>query len=126
LGVPHVSCAIKVGEVTGGCMIAERMTEEGLERIKLPLPALITVPKGINEPRFPSLKGKIGATRSEITVWSARDIGADVSRIGLRGSPTTVVKVSAPRRRRAGRILQGTLEQQVEALLSKLREANVL
>ena len=126
LGVPHVSCVMGVGEVKDGCMITERMTEDGLERMELSLPALITVPKGINEPRFPSLKGKIGAARSEITVWSARDIAADASRIGLRGSPTRVVKVSTPRRRRGGRILEGTLERQVRSLLSKLREADVL
>jgi len=68
LGIPHISCVIKVREVTNEHMVAERMTEEGTERIKLSLPGLITVSKGINEPRFPSLKGKIKAARSSTII----------------------------------------------------------
>ncbi|GAF93074.1 unnamed protein product, partial [marine sediment metagenome] len=54
LGVPHVSCVTKICELTDGYMIVERMTDRGIEQIKLSLAALITVGKGINEPRYPS------------------------------------------------------------------------
>jgi len=126
LGVPHVSCVIRVREVTDGCIITERMTEEGTEQIKLSLPALITLPKGINEPRFPSLKGKIGAIRSEIAVWGAQSIAADVSKIGLQGSPTRVIKISTPEHHRQAEMLEGTVAEQVTALLSKLRQVEIL
>lgn len=126
LGVPHVSSVYRVREVTNGCIITERMTDEGSEQIKLPLPGLITVPKGINEPRFPSLKGKIDAIRSEIAVWSAQDITADANKIGLKGSPTRVIKMSTPERHREAEILEGTVQEQVTALLSKLWEAEIL
>lgn len=126
LGIPHVTCVVKVHGVTHGCMIAERITEEGVERLKLSLPGLVTVTKGINEPRYPSLKGKIRATKAEIAFWSARDIAADASKVGLKGSPTRVIKMSAPDRRRAGRILEGSVQEQATALLSRLREAEIL
>ena len=126
LGVPHVSCVIRVHGVADGCIIAERMTEDGSARIKFSLPGLITVSKGINEPRFPSLKGKIRAVRSEIPIWSAQDIGADASRIGLRGSPVRVIRIFAPERRARGQMLEGTVREQVTALVAKLREANIV
>ena len=107
-------------------MTVERMTERGIEQIKLLLPALITVSKGINEPRPPSLRGKITATRSDITVWSAQDISADASKIGLKGSPTRVVKMATPQHERQGQFLEGSVQEQVTDLVSKLRQAEVL
>ena len=126
LGIPHVSCAIKIHEVTDEYMVAERLAEEAIEKVKLSLPGLITVSKGINEPRFPSLRGKIKAARAEIEIWTAHDIGADESKIGLKGSPTRVVRMTTPEHHRAGQILEGSIAEQVTNLASKLRQAEVL
>lgn len=126
LGVPHISCVIKIDEVTDEYMITERMTEEGIEKVKLSLPCLITVSKGINEPRFPSLRGKIKAARAEIEVWSAHDIGADESKTGLKGSPTRVVKMTTPKHHRERQMLEGSVQGQVTNLVSKLQQAKVL
>ncbi len=126
LGVGHVCCVMKISEVGDGNMTVERMTEVGIERIKLSLPALITVSKGINEPRFPSLKWKVNAARSEIEVWFAQDIGADENKIGLKGSPTRVVKMTTPQHNRQGQILEGSTAEQVTDLVSKLHQAEIL
>jgi len=126
LGIPHVSCVIKVHDVTDKYMVTGRMIEEGIEKVKLSLPGLITVSKGINEPRLPSLKGKITAARSDITVWSATDIAADSNKIGLKGSPTQVIKMTTPEHHRAGQILEGSVDEQVANLVSKFRQAKIL
>jgi len=126
MGVPHISCVIKIHEVTNEYMIAGRMTEDSIEKVKLSLPGLITVCKEINEPRFPSMKWKIKAARSEIEVWSARDIGADENKIGLKGSPTRVVKMTSPNHSRAGQVLEGSIDEQVMDLVSKLQQAEIL
>ncbi len=126
LGLPYVSCVTRVQELTNGSMTAERIAEEGLERIRFSLPALMTVAKGINEPRFPSLKRKLRALRSEIPVWSPQDVSADVNKIGLKGSATRVSKMFAPRRRTTGQVLEGTVQEQVTALLAKLRETGLI
>ncbi len=126
LGVPHISCVIKIHEVTNEYMVAGRMTEDSIEKVKLSLPGLITVCKGINEPRFPSMKWKIKAAMSEIGVWSAHDIGADENKIGLKGSPTRVVKMTTPKHHRAGQMLEGSVDEQVMDLVSKLRQAEIL
>ena len=126
LGIPHISCVIKIEEVTDEYMVTGRMTEGAIEKVKLSLPGLITVCKGINEPRQPSLRGKITAVKSDITVWSAQDIGADAGKIGLKGSPTRVVKMTTPRHERQGQFLDGSVAEQVTDLVSKLHQRQVL
>jgi len=126
LGIPHISCIIEIDEVTDEYMVTGRMTEDSIERVKLSLPGLITVSKGINEPRPPSLKGKIAAAKSNIAVWSVNDINADEDKIGLKGSPTRVVKMTTPRHERQGQFLEGSVAEQVTGLVSKLRQAEIL
>ena len=126
LGVPHVSCVIKIHEIADEYMVVARMTEDGTEEIKLLLPGLITVSRGINEPRYPSLKGKINAVRSEIEVWKAQDIDADEAKIGLKGSPTRVIKMTTPQQNREGMFLEGTAQEQVADLAVMLRQKELL
>jgi len=75
----------------------ERIVEDGFERLEVPLPALVTVIKDINEPGFPTLKGKIDARSTPIAVWGQEDLGMDKGQLGLTGSPTRVVKVFSPK-----------------------------
>ena len=126
LSIPHISCVIKIDEVTDQYMVTERMTEDGIEKVNLLLPGLITVCKGINKPRPPSLKGKINAVKSDIIVWSAHDINADEDKIGLKGSPTRVIKMTTLQHRRQGRFLEGSALKQVSNLVSELRQSQVL
>jgi len=126
LGVPHVTYVKKIHEIADGRITVERMTEEGSEKIRFPLPGLLTVVKEINEPRLPSLKGKMRAKKAEIPIWSARDVEADGERTGLQGSPTWVMKIFAPELKSSGEILQGSLEEQVEKLVHKLRETKIV
>ena len=126
LGICHACCVVKICEADDGNMTLERMTERGIERIKLSLPGLITVCKGINEPRFPSLEGKIKAARAWVEIWSAQDISADEDKIGLKGSPTRVIKMTTPQHNRQGQILEGSTRRQVTDLVSKLRQVETL
>ncbi|NLS45156.1 MAG: electron transfer flavoprotein subunit beta/FixA family protein [Firmicutes bacterium] len=78
-------------------LTAERVVEEGLELIKTPLPALVTVIKDINQPEFPTLAGKLNAKSREIPIFSPDDLGISNNEVGLRGSPTRVVKIFKPK-----------------------------
>ena len=98
----------------------ERMNEDGYDRVQLPLPALLTVVKEINEPRFPSLKGMMRAKKAVITTWSAADIGADPVRCGLNGSPTWVKRIFIPEIKCQGEMFSGTPEAQVKSLVDAL------
>jgi electron transfer flavoprotein beta subunit len=53
MGIPHTTCVRKIEEIREGYIRCQRMTEDGYEVIEMPLPALITVVKEINEPRLP-------------------------------------------------------------------------
>jgi electron transfer flavoprotein beta subunit len=121
LNIPYVTCVQKVREIEKGFMQVERMMDDGYDVVRLPLPALLTVVKDINEPRVPSLKGKMRAKKAEIRCCSAVDIMADENCIGLAGSPTQVVKVFTPPPRGDRTVFSGTPEEQVMQLVQQLK-----
>jgi len=120
LGIPHTTYVRKIEEIREGYIRCQRMTDDGYEVIEMPLPALITVVKEINEPRLPSLKGMMRAKKAVIPVWTAEDIGADKNKCGLKGSPTQVIKTFVPVHDVKSEMLEGTPEQQASALAEKL------
>lgn len=121
LNIPQVTYVKKIENIEAKRARVERMTEEGYEIIETPLPCLLTVVKEINEPRLPSLKGKMKAKKVEITRWNAEDLNCDFDKIGLDGSPTRVVKIFTPPARKGGVILKGELNEVVDKLVSELK-----
>ncbi|OQX83278.1 MAG: electron transfer flavoprotein subunit beta [Candidatus Omnitrophica bacterium 4484_49] len=122
LDIPQVTYVKKIREITKDKAIVERMTEEGFDVIEIPLPALFTVVKEINEPRLPSLKGKLRARKVEIPVWGVNELGLEEEKIGLDGSPTRVVKIFTPPPREKGMILEGEPQKVVDSLVEKLKD----
>jgi len=123
LDLPQITCVRKIEQVDDKHIVAQRLLEDGYEVIEAPLPCLLTVVKEINEPRFPTLKGKIAARKAQITRWTARDIHADESSIGLDGSPTRVVRIFTPPVRKKGQILTGDPEAAAAGMIEKLKDA---
>ncbi len=95
LKLPMVS-QISELEVAGGTITAKRQTEFGYDRIQAPLPAVLAVADSLNEPRYPSLKGIMGAKKKPQDVVSLADIGVEADRAGQSGSRTTVNTLSPP------------------------------
>ncbi len=120
LDIPYLTCIQKVREVTETGLVVERMMDDGFDVLALDFPALLTVVKNINEPRVPSLKGKMKARKAEILTFGSVDIGADPACIGLPGSPTKVVDVFPPEPRGQRAVLTGTLDEQIDQLVEKL------
>ncbi|HTR44920.1 MAG TPA: electron transfer flavoprotein subunit beta/FixA family protein [Thermodesulfovibrionales bacterium] len=121
LGIPHISYVRKIEEVNADSIRVQRMMDEGYDLVESSLPVLLTVVKEINQPRLPSLKGKMAAKKAEIRKWTAADIGAEPEKTGLKGSPTQVRKIFAPEARKDRRMLGGDAASQVESLLQELR-----
>lgn len=119
-GIPYLTCVQKVREATETGLIVERMMDDGYDVVAVDYPALLTVVKNINDPRVPSLKGKMKAKKAEIVKLSAADIGADPACIGLPGSPTKVVNVFPPEARSKRSLLTGTLDEQLDQLVERL------
>ena len=122
LDIPQVTYVKKIEEVTADTVRVERMTEEGYEIIEARLPVLFTVVKEINEPRIPSLKGKMKAKSAQIKTLTAKDLDADERFLGLNGSPTQVVKIFTPPPREGGQMLTGSAEEIVDKLVEVLKD----
>ncbi|MGA2974746.1 MAG: electron transfer flavoprotein subunit beta/FixA family protein [Spirochaetia bacterium] len=125
LGISHITDIRKIEEIADGRIVVERLLEEGYARIAARLPVVLTVVKEINVPRLPSLKGKMAARKAEIPVLKAADIGADVERLGLNGSPTQVMKIFTPPKPSGGKRFTGEPAETVAALLSELTAAGI-
>lgn len=121
LDIPHISYVKKIEDITENSIRVFRMMDEGYDVVESSLPVLLTVVKEINEPRLPSLKGKMAAKKAEIKKWNHLDIMADENNIGLKGSPTQVKNIFTPEAKSERKIFEGTPEEQVEALIQELR-----
>lgn len=128
LGIPQLTYVCKVREIdlSQKRIVVERMLENGKEVVESRLPALITVVKDINEPRLPSLLGIKKAAKAQIPTWTVNDLGVEENRVGLKGSPTWVVKVFTPEARGGGEILKGELAEVVPLLVDKLMESKFI
>jgi electron transfer flavoprotein beta subunit len=105
LNLPILTYVSRIVALEETAVTAQRAIEGGHETVECQLPAVISVVKEINEPRLPTLAGKIRARQADICVLGPDDIDAERTNLGLAGSPTRVVKVYYPRLARAGRIL---------------------
>jgi electron transfer flavoprotein beta subunit len=126
LGLPQATYVRKVRELSAGKIVVERLLEEGIEVVELPVPALLTVVKEINEPRLPSLKGKMRAKKAEIRKLAAADLGLPPAQLGLEGSPTRVVCIFAPPPRAGGEVFQGEAEETAGKLVAVLEKGGLL
>ena len=118
LGWPCASWIMEEAVDAGGTSVrVARQVEGGLEVFDLPLPAVVSAQKGLNEPRYPTLKGIMGAKKKEI-----KDVkGAD---LGLAPEPAvlTVVTLEPLPARPPGRIIQGEVADAAKELVRALRE----
>jgi electron transfer flavoprotein beta subunit len=102
-------------EVADGSITAKRQTEFGYDRIRTSLPAVLAVADSLNEPRYPSLKGIMGAKKKPQDVKSLADVGVDAGRAGEAGSRTTVISLSPPESRGGNQKIEddGNAAQQI-------------
>ncbi|HEX6680637.1 MAG TPA: hypothetical protein VF063_08330, partial [Gaiellaceae bacterium] len=88
----------QVAELTlaDGSVRGKRQTEFGYDLIEAPLPAVVAVSDAINEPRYPSLKGIMGAKKKPQETVSLADLGVEDDRAGEEGSRTEVYALHDP------------------------------
>ena len=127
LRLPQVCYVSKIREISAEKAVVERLLEEGHEVLEVEMPCVMTVVKEINEPRLPSLKGKMRAKKADVCTITAADLQADPKKLGLTGSPTEVRKIFSPPRRQAGELIEGqTSREKASITLAKLKELQVL
>ena len=123
LGIPNVGRVVAVERMEGGSLRTQSMVELGTRTLETSLPALITVTREINTPRFTSLLGVIEAESKPCVSWSAMDLGIAPEEVGFRGSPTQTGEVFMPEMKRKAEMLRGEPEGMVIEILHKIRQA---
>ncbi|MGO9016468.1 MAG: electron transfer flavoprotein subunit beta/FixA family protein [Dissulfurispiraceae bacterium] len=121
LNIPHIAYVRKIDELSAGMIRVQRLMDDGYDVVESSLPVLLTVVKELNTPRLPSLKGKMAAKKAIITKMDLKAIGAEEENVGLKGSPTQVKNIFAPQVRSNRKMLEGSIEEQVAALVKELR-----
>lgn len=124
LGYTQFTYVIAVDEVDSSAMRIQvrRRIEGGVEVVRGPLPALLTVELELATPRRASLPALIRSQNEPVKVWSAADIDAPAQRVGIRGSPTWVRTISAPPAKEGGPVFDsaGDLREAVSNSLNVL------
>ena len=131
LGINQLTYVFKIREIDfeKKAITVERLVEEGREVVTSKLPAVLTVVKDINQPRYPTFMGIRRAARMEIPVWTAEDLkGADPTNFGLKGSATQVIKVFTPpsREGEAEIIEADSVEEAAGILADKLLKEKII
>ena len=129
LGIPQIVVVTKV-EVSedGKKAKVNRQIIGGEEIIEVPLPAVLTVQKGLNEPRYASLPGIMKAKKKEVKVLKIADLGLDPNGVGKAGAKTQIIKMYSPPQRETGKIIEGETAEETASKLAKLlrEEAKVI
>ena len=109
-------------EPSGSSAVVHREVEGGLEVLQVSFPAVLTVERSLNEPRYPSLPGIMKAKRKEIKTLSLQDLPLDTAQIGRSAAKTALVNLVPPPKRQAGRIVEGDAEATVAAIVAFLKD----
>lgn len=102
-GLPALTHTARL-TIDGGTVITHRRREDGYAVLQAQLPAIVGVIDVINQPRYPTLKGIMGAKRKPVETWTVADLNIDPGTVGLRGARTRVVGTTRPPARAAGEV----------------------
>ncbi len=129
LGIPYVSNVVKIEEISGNSVIARRMLDEGMQTVKVPLPALLSVSIEINEPRYPNFMGIRKASKMKYPEVGLGDLpGLEAGKIGAAGALVKWTDLRKPPKRtgQCEFIQAPTPAEQAAALVDKLIADKVL
>ncbi len=123
LKIPHIANTLNILEVVKDSMVIEMDMPEAIEISRIDFPCLITVEKGIFQPRLPSYKRKMETKDRDIEIFSLNDLNdKDQNNYGLNGSPTQVEKVFPPEENTDREIWEGDSKDIGIKVAKKLRE----
>lgn len=123
LGMPQLTYVEKIKglNLKNNTVVIHRKIDNGYEVVESKLPCLITVEKDINDLSYSPLPNMIRAARYKSTVWGINAFKADMSQLGLKGSPTSVRRIFPPPQRSGGELLKGNIDEVVKQLTDSLK-----
>ena len=129
LGWSPLTYLSKISEIDPAAktLTVERSLEEGRQICAAKLPAVVSVVKDINEPRYPSFMGIRKAAKAVIAAWSLADIGVDPATVGSAGSSVTWPEIYPPPPREGSvEMIDGAPEEIAAKLVDKLQAEKVI
>ena len=129
LGIPQVSYVEEISEITEDHLVVRRQFEDRYQMIEVALPCLITTLSELNKPRYMTVGGCFDAYEKEVHIMTYADIAdvVDESNIGLKGSPTNVVKSMSKQGKGQGEILKDlTADEAAAAIVERLAARHLI
>lgn len=122
LGLPPMTFAKEI-LIDDDRIAIKRQSESGYDLVESSLPALVAVSSGINEPRYPQLKGIMAAKKKEIKIYTAADLGLPPDQVGEKGAREKVLTVGRPPKRQAGKVVvdEGEGGKQIADFLAEIK-----
>src|SRR5688500_3348993 len=122
LGVPPMTFAKEI-LIDDDRIAIKRQSESGYDLVESSLPALVAVSSGINEPRYPQLKGIMAAKKKEIKIYTAADLGLPPDQVGEKGAREKVLTIGRPPKRQAGKVVtdEGEGGKQIADFLAEIK-----
>jgi len=118
LGLPQVNVVTKL-ELEGNSGHAHREIEGAVEKVAFSLPAVISAQKGLNEPRYETLKGIMAAKRKEIPILTVEELGLDPEHLQTH---LELIQMESPPPRDAGRVIDDDPPVAAKKMVEYLRE----
>ncbi len=127
LGLPYLGNAARIEpDPAAGRVRVRRITGTGYDLLEAPMPALIVCTQALGEPRYPSLKGIMGARSKTIATRTVADLGIDPAMVGAGAASTTVLGSRKPPARGATQVIRGSAEEGAAAIVALLAERRIL
>lgn len=127
LNIPQVTYVKEITGFKDGILTVKKEVEDGVEIIKVKLPALLCMLKCDYEPRRPLIEGFIRAQKSKVNSYSMEDIKLSPEEVGMKGSPTYVSKAFRPEQKKGGEVITPTnAEDAAKIIKEKLKEFEMI
>lgn len=111
LGLPYASLVVGIEPGDGKITVMRELESSTLEKVQLPVPAVLTIQTGINDPRYVSIMGIRKVGKIEIQEFNADELGLEEAQIGAEGSGIASLKFSLPPVGGGAEILLGSLDE---------------
>lgn len=126
LGIAQISYVADLKVKSDKEFLVKKETEEGYQMLEVTAPCLLTVLATANKSRYMSVPGIVDAYNKEVQIWTADKIAVDEAKLGLKGSPTKVLKAFAKGMKQAGQVYEVDAEEAVGLIISKLQEKFII
>ena len=121
LNIPFIYNVCEILDINNNIIRCKIVNGNRYEIIESNLPCLVIVNDRINIPRIPTINNRLLAETKEITIWNVKDIAADISKCGINGSVTTVIKTTPLTTNKNAIVIEGAIEDKVNELLKILK-----